>query len=617
MSFLTPFALLFALALPVVVAFYLLKRRRTTRLTSSTLLWRRFLAETQANAPFQRLRANWLLALQLLLLSLVVLALIRPYFQGTARHAHLRVLVLDGSASMQSTDETPTRFDAAKAEAGRWIDGMRGEEQMMILLAGASAEVRQSPTRDKGALHRALDACRASECSTRLAEALQTAAAFTYDKRGEEQVVSGEIHLFSDGAAPDLAGLANRNLPLIYHKLGRAAHNLGIVSLDVRTSPENPADRAVFAGIANASPSAWPAEVELRFNDRLVELKPVEVPATNTTAVMFLARQEVDGVFTVRITTRDDLALDNEASLFSPLPRPAQVRLVTRGNRFLERALASAPGVLLTTSDHLDTTGADPDVVVLDDVLPAVWPKAALLAIRVAETNWFDDLATEQAPLIVDWNHSHPLLRYVNFDNVDIAESLLPRLPSWAIPLVQSQQRPLIVAGERDHRRVVWMGFDPLRSTWPLRISFPIFVANAVEWLNPSASATGELGLHPGQVLRHTLREPASTVEILTPGGARETVSAESGAREVLYGATGRHGVYRLRAGTNQVTFCVNLLDAAETDTTPRNELPLGKYAGTQASTLQASSRELWRWFAAAALGVLLLEWWYYHHRTA
>ena len=49
MSFLEPAALLFAIAIPVVIVFYLLKRKRVVKLVSSTLLWQKFLAETQAD----------------------------------------------------------------------------------------------------------------------------------------------------------------------------------------------------------------------------------------------------------------------------------------------------------------------------------------------------------------------------------------------------------------------------------------------------------------------------------------------------------------------------------------------------------------------------------------
>src|SRR5580700_11015575 len=104
MSFLEPIALFFGLTIPVVVVFYLLKRKRVVKLVSSTLLWQRFLSETQASAPFQKLRRNWLLILQILMLLLAVLALSRPYVAAHAKSSELWVLILDASASMQATD---------------------------------------------------------------------------------------------------------------------------------------------------------------------------------------------------------------------------------------------------------------------------------------------------------------------------------------------------------------------------------------------------------------------------------------------------------------------------------------------------------------------------------
>ena len=205
MHFLTPIAFVFAAAIPVVVIFYLLKRKRVVKLVSSTLLWQRFLADTQASSPFQRLRHNWLLIIQILLLLLAVFALVRPYFRGQTKETRLRVIILDGSASMQATDEEPSRFGKARAEALQWVNGMRDGEQMMVLLAGASTEVKQSPTSDKGALRRALESCTPSDAAAGLADALKTAGAFTYEKRGEEEITSGEIHLFSDGGHHYLA----------------------------------------------------------------------------------------------------------------------------------------------------------------------------------------------------------------------------------------------------------------------------------------------------------------------------------------------------------------------------------------------------------------------------
>src|SRR5882757_8627906 len=133
MNFLAPTALFFAFTIPVVIVFYLLKRKRVVRLVSSTLLWQKFLAETQASAPFQKLRKNWLLILQIILLILAVFALSRPFFKTKAKPAELRVVILDTSASMQATDETPSRFERARSEALKWVDSLADTDQMVIL----------------------------------------------------------------------------------------------------------------------------------------------------------------------------------------------------------------------------------------------------------------------------------------------------------------------------------------------------------------------------------------------------------------------------------------------------------------------------------------------------
>jgi hypothetical protein len=216
----------------------------------------------------------------------------------------------------------------------------------------------------------------------------------------------------------------------------------------------------------------------------------------------------------------------------------------------------------------------------------------------------------------VDWKTAHPLLRFVNFDNVQIAETLSVKTPAWGVSLVDSPQTPLILAGDLDRQRLVWIGFDPLQSTWPLRISFPIFVANAVDWLNPAGANARQFLLQPGSAFRFGLAQPISSAQLTMPDGRTKVLAVEANARELVIGDTLRQGIYRLKAGTNEVSFCVNLMDSNESNITPREELPLGKYGKVAATTLKRANVEWWRWIAAAGLLVLLFEWWWYHKRT-
>src|SRR5512134_315580 len=117
MSFISPLALLGLLFIPAVVAMYLLKLRRDETIVPSTLLWSRLVADVEANAPWQRLRRSLLLLLQLLLVAILAVLAARPFLERPAGLARDIVLVMDTSASMQATDVSPNRLEAAKVAA--------------------------------------------------------------------------------------------------------------------------------------------------------------------------------------------------------------------------------------------------------------------------------------------------------------------------------------------------------------------------------------------------------------------------------------------------------------------------------------------------------------------
>jgi Ca-activated chloride channel family protein len=611
MSFLAPAAFAFAALIPVVILFYLLKRKRVVKLVSSTVLWQKFLAETQASAPFQKLRHNWLLLLQLLLLLLGILALARPYFRSSEKPTQLNIVILDASASMQATDESPSRFELARAQALKFVDGLRDNDRMVVLQAAANAEVKQSETTDKGALRRALNACRPMDSPTRLVPALKMAESLTRDRP------AAAIHLFSDGAIPELADFANKALPLVFHRIGQRADNLGITALDVRINPEDPTQRAIYTSVANFSSNAVQTELELRLDDRLLETRPLSVGPGESSPQIFRAAQAADGIFTVRLSGKDDLAADDQASVVSLLPKPVKVLLVSRGNNFLQKALRHAGEVQLSVVTDLMDDARTFDVVVLDNVVPSTWPAANVFALRVAPTNWFDGLTTVEGPAIVDWRGAHPLLRYVSFDNVAVRESAVAATPSWAVSLIEAPQGALAVAGELDHRRILWLGFDILDSNWPLRVTFPIFMANAVEWLNPASAREAQFLVRASDPFRLTLAEPVNSASVTLPDGSTRELELNPQAKEILFSDTFKQGTYRLRAGTNEMPFCVNLLDAAESNIRPHDEINLGNYAKVEATTGRSANAEVWRWLAMAALLILAFEWWWYHKRTA
>src|SRR5688572_31387998 len=118
MSFLTPIAALGAfLAIPILLL-YMLRLRRREMMVSSNFLWQQIVRDREANTPWQRLRRNLLMLLQLLALALVVLALMRPAQLVPTVAAGKTVILLDASASMNATDiNGDSRFAEAQRQA--------------------------------------------------------------------------------------------------------------------------------------------------------------------------------------------------------------------------------------------------------------------------------------------------------------------------------------------------------------------------------------------------------------------------------------------------------------------------------------------------------------------
>jgi hypothetical protein len=173
MHLLAPLALIaFAPIAAAIVALYLLKLRRRDFVVPSVFLWRRAVQDVQANAPFQRLRANLLLLLQLLALACLVAGLAGPYIMARRLGGRSAIIVLDASASMKATDARGSRFDEAKRQAEQIVGGMGRRDEAALLICGASAQTAVSFSGDRHRLISAIRAAEPTDCVTNVRDGL-------------------------------------------------------------------------------------------------------------------------------------------------------------------------------------------------------------------------------------------------------------------------------------------------------------------------------------------------------------------------------------------------------------------------------------------------------------
>jgi Ca-activated chloride channel homolog len=626
-SFLTPLFLLLGLLAVPVILLYMLRLRRQETLVSSTMLWEKLLRDREANAPWQRLRRNLLLFLQLVILGALVLALARPFLPVPSVVSGSVVVLLDGSASMLAFDVAPDRFSAAKAQVAELINDLGGNDQMTLIMVGQKPAVLASATGDRGLLRQALEEAQVSLAEADWAAALALAAGAAQGFR------EARIIIVSDG------GLPNELPPLpgdvIYLPVGTGGENLAISALATRDTDSGP---QLFASLTNYGAFEHQVLLSLDLDGRLFDSRRVMVPAGQVASLtwdlppgtnLIEARLAADGV----ANGQDYLAADNAAWAVHEGGVSNRVLLVTEGNRFLETVFSVLPGLesFRAGPEALLADGeADAfDLYVLDGVpLPVPAPAADLLIINPQPAGE-GQAGNSSALFNVTGVFSNtnivrladdPMLQFVEWDNVHVRLARLVDAP-WARPLVVAEGGPLLLVGERGGHRVAILTFRLQDSDLPLQIAFPVLMANITSWLNPGRAFDVPTGLRPGDLVSITPAAGTTHVMVEKPDGISwtmevgEGLSAEQG---ILFAETDQPGLYSVSlrdpAGDRPAgSFAVNLFSPTESAIRPVEVIRLGQMTVETADKEDVGQRELWPWLALIAVLVLLVEWWIYH----
>lgn len=620
MGILLPAALaLIALAIPIVI-FYMLRLRREELSVSSSLLWRRVLQDRTANAPWQRLRRNLLLLLQLLLLLLLVLGLARPFVFTRPTVAGNLVLVVDGSASMQTIDETggESRFARAKTEADDLIDGMVSEGRATLVWAGPQALTVVQASGDRAALHAAVRGLAASNGRAAMGEAVTLAGA------SARQLGDATVVLISDGSLEGAGDLPAVPAEARYINVGKSARNLAITSLSLRDASDGP---QLFAGLYNSGESQAAALLSISVDGQLRDSRKVSFAGGAeqdlTIGGLPLDARIVEARLVADDASADLLSADNVAWALSPHLSSQNVLLVTEGNSFIEKALNLVPGVRLSKTVPAQYAPSDGfGLTVLDATMPQELPVGNLLVFAPPNSALLPVSGTLQYPAIGQVDVNDPLLKFVDLSGVHIAVAQRIVTPPWVRVLVRTTAGdPLILAGETGGRRVVALAFDLHQTDLPLQVAFPILVSNLVEWLQPQNTVNAPPTLGAGDPISINALPDADEIVVTPPGeGAKSTVLTPSG--QTSFAGTDLLGVYSVaqKAKGQPVgepeQFVVNLFSRDESNIVPHpglafvgtgENLPVGGNAGG------GTPLEVWPWVLLAGLAILALEWWVYN----
>jgi hypothetical protein len=305
---------------------------------------------------------------------------------------------------------------------------------------------------------------------------------------------------------------------------------------------------------------------------------------------------------------------------------------MTEGNLYIEQVLNSLPAIQAFAGDVRGDLPTQPyDLYIFDGWLPPTLPPGDLLVVNPPRsTELFTvgaDITTEiTSTATPQTNSSDPLMTFVDFEDVLVMSFRELSDVSWAKPLITLEERPLLVAGDIDGRQIAILTFDIHKSDLPLQITWPILMANLMNWYSPQSIIAVPNGLRVGESL--VIRPPltADTLRFSLPDGSQRTIPVDR--QSIIYADTTQTGIYTLDVLEGETVqqsqpFAVNLFEPLESKIAPeRDSIMLGCPVNTpDCQSVKPGEREevgqleFWWVIALLALLILLIEWYVYHQR--
>ena len=608
-----------ALAAVVITVLYVLKLRKRTVEIPFSPLWSRVITTRRHRTDWwRRLKRllSWLI--HILIAALLAFAMLGPHLDDEGVDERHILVLLDNSASMGATDVTGghDRFEVGRDKARQVLETVGGDDRVMVVLFNNRVQPLGPFVDDPSLVDAALRDVRVTANPTDLEQALEFAA----DSLRERQ--PAELVIITDGAGRTedtrLDIDFGEETTVRHLAVGESSENLAITAFNARRYPANRMDHELYVEVRSFFDRPVEATLEITADDRLIDTQKLELEARGS------HRQFYPGMATagerlqarVRLDTadaRDVFPLDDRAYAVIPPPTQLRVQLVSTGNLFIEGPLILNSHIEFERVDPHDyDPAADFDAHIFDRVAPEPPASGHLLYFGPpTEGSPFEITHRDDDPILTDIRQSHPLMRWINLDDLNIGETNTFALTADDSPVASAFGRPVIVARQVDHRRMVAVGFDIRNSDFPLRVSFPVFILNVLDYF-----AQDDVDLMYSFATGQTWSIPVDpTVEsatMITPDGKRRPAAVHRGAAH-FYGEI--PGFYRLEAGEESIAVAANLASPDESDIAPQNL----EFATTEVSAdiddLLFDRRQIWIALLLAALALLLLEWFTHNRR--
>ena len=421
-----------------------------------------------------------------------------------------------------------TRLDSAKEQALQLVQGLRFMDEMTVVSNHKQPTIQTPFTSRQKTLREAIESIQATDIRTDLKPAVDLAYTIAETKPNPEIIILSDFHAVSEKTITQFQDTQSEDqsteeeqerekkpkLHLI--RIGEDNDNIGITQFRVRKSIVNVFDYETLLTVVNASEEEKKCSVELYFNDSLFDVRPYTLAPGEKKSEIFSNFAFEGGELKAVLDATDALSSDNVAYATLPKREQISVLLVTEANPFLEKVLSVDEQLNLNVMKPMEyeSSPKTAQVVIFDRYSPTnigdgnymfIYPPKS---VETAEGDVQDSALTWdigealETPIITDWERTHPILQHVHLENVLIGEAYQITPPSTAQILARSFESPVLFIDVSQNRKIFFVAINILQSDLPLRIAFPVIIANTIQWFQHDQGIQ-EYHLQTGEMLRY------------------------------------------------------------------------------------------------------------------
>ncbi|MBT3273257.1 MAG: VWA domain-containing protein [Spirochaetales bacterium] len=596
--------LFFLISIPLIVIMHMIRRQRTRLGISSTFLWEEVLKSYRRRFFIQTFLRNLPLLLQICAALIITLALLHPLIPASSRNGgDDLIIILDGSASMQTNEGGMSRFELGVIKAKKYIEDKAPRTRVLLVSGGGSPTIAGPFTDDASTLRRHLGEIKVTDEPGEMDLILATAANLAIPDRDYRMV------LISDGAfeleRPDLLP----KVSLEYLRVGNAASNVGFTAFSFRKPIDGMHEYEIMAKIKNYSSTPYSGSLSLASENGVLSDTDLLLESDEEKLLILHHNGLLTEKISARIPPTDGFSLDNTAYAVLNGSGKVEVNLVTPGNFFLEQLLTVHPAVEVVIGKAASAEGQF-DITIFDRISPPLDFSGRLIIIGAADPSLLPVIKPViENPAVTGWNQSHPILQSLDVTSFSVYRALgIPRGKVSISSLVHSGDISLLYTFSRPGTSGVGISFAVSESDLALRPAFPVLMNNILTWLGPAVLDTGMNQALAGGTFAF-IAESSDSVVVSRPNGESFDAQNQDGITTVT--ELTEAGFYTVEDGGSRRLFAVNMLDEEESDISPR--LVLGDQdagAGTGKTTGETPGYSpLWRVLVIGLLLFLLAEW--------